>query len=50
MPDRPVIIIVDDERAYQQAWLFGAKFIFAREVNRASFARSKKDPDVVGRP
>lgn len=30
------------QRAYQQAWLFGAKFVFAREVTRLQSRGSKK--------
>ncbi|MGC2404942.1 MAG: NAD(P)/FAD-dependent oxidoreductase [Candidatus Cybelea sp.] len=30
------------QRAYQQAWLFGAKFVFGREVTRIDVDRSNK--------
>ena len=38
------------QRAYQQAWLFGAKFVFAREVTRLSSRGDAENPDVVRRP
>ena len=37
------------QRAYQQAWLFGAKFVFAREVARLRTNGTEEDPDPIGR-